>query len=248
MSDSSISPTGRPAVVLLSGGLDSATVLAIAKAEGYQAYALSFRYGQRHAAELDAARAVAARAGVVRHEVATIDLRMFGGSALTSDIPVPEHRSAEEIGAGIPITYVPARNTIFLSFALAWCEVLGAADMFIGVNALDYSGYPDCRPEFIRAFESLANRATRAGVEGGVRFRVHTPLQSLTKAEIIRRGMVLGVDYGLTLSCYAPDPAGRACGRCDACLLRRKGFAEAGIPDPAELRNPRIGALDWGGS
>ena len=229
-------------MVLLSGGLDSATTLAIAKAEGYLTYALSFRYGQRHAAELDAARAVAARLGVARHEIASIDLRAFGGSALTADIPVPENRSAEEIGTGIPITYVPARNTIFLAFALAWCEVLGAADMFIGVNVMDYSGYPDCRPEFIRAFESLASLATRAGVESGVRFRIHTPLQQLTKAAIIRRGMELGVDYALTLSCYAPDAAGRPCGRCDACLLRRRGFAEAGIPDPAAGGAPGIEA------
>lgn len=233
MSNPLVQQAGRSAVVLLSGGLDSATTLAIAKTEGYLIYALSFRYGQRHAAELDAARAVADRLGVARHEIASIDLRAFGGSALTADIPVPENRSAAEIGTGIPITYVPARNTIFLSFALAWCEVLGAADMFIGVNVMDYSGYPDCRPEFIRAFESLANLATRASVEGGVRFRVHTPLQNLTKAEIIRRGMELGVDYGLTLSCYAPDSAGRACGRCDACLIRRRGFEEVGIDDPA---------------
>jgi 7-cyano-7-deazaguanine synthase len=234
MSNPLVHPVGRPAVVLLSGGLDSATTLAIAKAEGYLVHALSFRYGQRHAAELEAARAVADRLGVARHEIASFDLRAFGGSALTADLPVPANRSPEEIGAGIPITYVPARNTIFLSFALAWCEVLGAADMFIGVNVMDYSGYPDCRPEFIRAFESLANLATRAGVEGGVRFRVHTPLQQLTKAKIIRRGMELGVDYGLTLSCYAPDSAGRACGRCDACSLRLRGFQEAGIPDPAQ--------------
>jgi 7-cyano-7-deazaguanine synthase len=239
MNNPLIQTTGRPAVVLLSGGLDSATTLAIAKAEGYLIHALSFRYGQRHAAELEAARAVADRLGVVRHEIASIDLRAFGGSALTADIPVPENRSPEEIGTGIPITYVPARNTIFLSFALAWCEVLGAADILIGVNVMDYSGYPDCRPEFIRAFESLANLATRAGVEGGVRFRVHTPLQNLTKAEIIRRGMELGVDYGLTLSCYAPDSLGRACGRCDACLLRRRGFAEAGIDDPTRYV-PRV--------
>ena len=234
MSNSLIQPTGRPAVVLLSGGLDSATTLAIAKAEGYLVHALSFRYGQRHAAELEAARAVADRLGVARHEIASIDLRAFGGSALTADIPLPENRSPEEIGTGIPSTYVPARNTIFLAFALAWSEVLGASDLFIGVNVMDYSGYPDCRPEFIRAFESLANLATRAGVEGGARFRVHTPLIHLTKAEIIRRGMTLGVDYGLTLSCYAPDPAGRICGRCDACLLRRKGCEEAGIEDPAK--------------
>jgi 7-cyano-7-deazaguanine synthase len=234
MSNRPVQPAARPAVVLLSGGLDSATTLAIAKAEGYLMYALSFRYGQRHAAELEAARVVAGRLGVARHEIASIDLRAFGGSALTADIPVPENRSAAEIGTGIPVTYVPARNTIFLSFALAWCEVLGAVDIFIGVNVMDYSGYPDCRPEFVRAFESLANLATRAGVEGGARFRVHTPLQNLTKAEIIRRGMELGVDYGLTLSCYSPDSADRACGRCDACSLRLRGFREAGILDPAQ--------------
>ena len=223
----------RRAVVLLSGGLDSATTLALAKAEGFAAYALSFRYGQRHAEEVEAARAVARQIGVVRHEVAEIDLRPFGGSALTTDIPVPVGPADRKIGGEIPITYVPARNTIFLSFALGWCEVLGAADMFIGVNAVDYSGYPDCRPEFIRAFESLANLATRAGVEGSTRFRVRTPLIALTKAEVIRQGLALGVDYGLTRSCYAPDASGRACRRCDACVLRLRGFAEVGEQDPA---------------
>ncbi len=223
----------RPAVVLLSGGLDSATTLAMARAEGYAVHALSFQYGQRHAVELDAARTVGRRIGVVRHEIATIDLRSLGASALTADLPIPQGRSAEEIGVGIPITYVPARNTIFLSFAVGWCEVLGAADIFIGVNAVDYSGYPDCRPEFIRAFEAVANLGTRAGVEGGIRFRIHTPLIALSKADIIRRGASLGVDYSLTRSCYAPDPAGRACGRCDSCLLRLRGFAEAGMEDPA---------------
>jgi 7-cyano-7-deazaguanine synthase len=222
---------GPPAVVLLSGGLDSATTLAIAKAEGYQPFALSFRYGQRHAAELEAAQAVAGQLSVTQHQVAELDLRAIGGSALTSDIPVPLDRSEREIGRGIPVTYVPARNTIFLSYALAWCEVLGAADIFIGVNAVDYSGYPDCRPEFIRAFETLANLATKAGVEGR-RFRIHTPLISLTKAEIIRKGIALGVDYSLTRSCYVPDQLGRACGRCDACLLRLRGFEEVGIRDP----------------
>lgn len=222
-----------PAVVLLSGGLDSATTLALAKAEGFAPHALSFRYGQRHAAEVEAARAVARQIGAVRHEVVDIDLRPFGGSALTADIPVPVGPADREIGGSIPITYVPARNTIFLSFALGWCEVLGAADMFIGVNAVDYSGYPDCRPEFIRAFESLANLATKAGVEGPTRFRVRTPLIALTKAEIIRQGLAHGVDYGLTRSCYAPEASGRACGRCDACVLRLRGFAEAGIRDPA---------------
>ncbi len=222
-----------PAVVLLSGGLDSATTLAVARAEGYALHALSFQYGQRHGVELEAARAVARRMGVARHEIATIDLRSLGGSALTADIPVPKDRTLGEIGAGIPITYVPARNTIFLSFALGWCEVLGAADTFIGVNAVDYSGYPDCRPEFIRAFEAVANLGTRAAVERGVRFRIHTPLIALSKAEIIRRGASLGVDFSITRSCYAPDPAGRGCGRCDSCLLRLRGFAEAGLPDPA---------------
>ncbi|HLB55181.1 MAG TPA: 7-cyano-7-deazaguanine synthase QueC [Gemmatimonadales bacterium] len=223
---------GRPAIVLLSGGLDSATTLAVAKSEGYTLHALSFRYGQRHAVELDAARAVARQLGVARHEVVEIDLRSVGGSALTADIPVPMDRSDRQIRTGIPATYVPARNTIFLSFALAWCEVLEAADIFIGVNALDYSGYPDCRPEFIRGFETLANLATRASVEGGLRYQVHAPLIALTKAEIIRKGQELGVDYSLTRSCYAPDESGRACGRCDACRLRLRGFAEAGVPDP----------------
>ena len=223
------------AVVLLSGGLDSATTLAIARAEGFATYALSFRYGQRHAVELEAARAVARQLGAVRHEIAEIDLRAMGGSALTADLPVPQDRSAEEMSGGIPITYVPARNTIFLSFALGWCEVLGAADLFIGVNAVDYSGYPDCRPEFIEAFERLANLATRAGVEGK-RLRVHTPLIALSKAEIIRRGLALGVDYSLTRSCYDPDSSGRACGHCDACLLRLRGFAEVGLRDPGPYR------------
>ena len=224
------SPT---AVVLLSGGLDSATTLALARAEGFEPCALSFRYGQRHAGELEAARAVARQLGVARHEIAEIDLRAMGGSALTADIPVPQDRAEPEIAAGIPVTYVPARNTIFLAYALGWCEVLGAAYIFIGVNAVDYSGYPDCRPEFIRAFETLANLATKAGVEGRRRFRIHTPLIALRKAEIIRTGMALGVDYSLTRSCYSPDAAGNGCGRCDACGLRLKGFREAGIPDPA---------------
>ena len=221
-----------PAVVLLSGGLDSATVLAIAQAEGFAVHALSFRYGQRHAAELEAARAVAARAHVAAHHIAEIDLRAMGGSALTAEIDVPERRSEPEMAAGIPVTYVPARNTIFLAFALGWCEVLGASDIFIGVNAVDYSGYPDCRPEFIRAFEVLASLATKAGVEGR-RFQVRAPLISLSKAEIIRKGLALGVDYSLTRSCYQSDASGRACGVCDACLLRLKGFREAGITDPA---------------
>jgi len=222
-----------PAVVLLSGGLDSATVLAIAQAEGFAVHALSFRYGQRHAAELEAARAVAARAHVAAHHIAEIDLRAMGGSALTAEIDVPESRSDQEMAAGIPVTYVPARNTIFLAFALGWCEVLGASDIFIGVNAVDYSGYPDCRPEFIRAFEVLASLATKAGVVGR-RFQVRAPLISLSKAEIIRKGLALGVDYSLTRSCYQPDASGRACRVCDACLLRLKGFREAGIADPGE--------------
>ncbi len=223
----------KKAVILLSGGLDSATALAIAKEEGYAPYALSFRYGQRHKAELDAAARVAAAQGVAEHKVADIDLRLFGGSALTDDIAVPKARSAEEIGQGIPITYVPARNTIFLSFALAWAEVLGAYDIFIGVNALDYSGYPDCRPEFIKAYEEMANLATAYGVEGGQRIRIHTPLISLTKAEIINKGLALGVDYSLTLSCYDPTPEGKPCGQCDSCLLRAKGFEQNGIREEA---------------
>jgi 7-cyano-7-deazaguanine synthase len=224
---------GRPAVVLVSGGLDSATVLAIARARGYQPYALSFRYGQRHSVEVEAARRVASALGAVRHVVADIDLRVFGGSALTDDIDVPHHDSADELGAGIPVTYVPARNTVFLAFALAWAETLGASDVFIGVNALDYSGYPDCRPEYIAAFEQMANLATKAGVEGRQRLKIHAPLIHLTKAQIIERGLALGVDYSLTHSCYDPDPAGRACGTCDSCLLRRRGFAELGLGDPA---------------
>ena len=221
------------AVVLLSGGLDSATTLALALAAGYEAYALSFRYGQRHAVELEAAGRVALQLGAARHVVADIDLRTFGGSALTADIPVPRDRSPDAMAEGIPVTYVPARNTIFLAFALGWAEVLGAADIFIGVNALDYSGYPDCRPEFIAAFERLANLATRAGVEGGTRFRVRTPLIELSKREIVAQGLALGVDYALTRSCYDPAPDGAACGRCDSCQLRLKGFRENGMEDPA---------------
>jgi 7-cyano-7-deazaguanine synthase len=223
----------RPAVVLLSGGLDSATALAISISEGYRAYALSFDYGQRHQVEIAAARRVARSLKAVRHVVMEIDLRQFGGSALTSDLAVPHHQRADQIGPDIPITYVPARNTIFLSFALAWAETLGAGDIFIGVNALDYSGYPDCRPEFIAAFEAMANLATKAAAEGRQQVRVHAPLSSLTKAGIIRRGLDLGVDYGLTHSCYDPGPAGRPCGTCDSCLLRQKGFREAGAEDPA---------------
>ena len=228
----------RPAVVLLSGGLDSSTVLAIARTDGYNPYALSFRYGQRHDVELDAARRVAEKQGVARHVVADIDLRVFGGSALTDDIDVPHHDSADDLGEEIPVTYVPARNTVFLSFALAWAETLEASDVFIGVNALDYSGYPDCRPEYIRAFENVANLATKAGVEGRQRLRIHTPLIDLTKAQIIQRGLELGVDYSLTHSCYDPDAQGHACGTCDSCLLRRRGFAELGMEDPALLGRP----------
>ena len=222
-----------PAVVLLSGGLDSATVLAIARRDGFAPHALSFRYGQRHSAELAAARRVAEALGAVRHVVVPIDLSLFGGSALTDDIDVPKDRAEEEMARGIPVTYVPARNTVFLSLALAWAEVLGAFDLFVGVNAMDYSGYPDCRPAYVAAFEAMANLATRAGVEGTGRFRVRAPLLAMTKAEIIREGLSLGVDYALTLSCYDPAPAGAACRRCDACRLRAKGFREAGIPDPS---------------
>jgi len=222
----------KRAVVLLSGGLDSATVLAIAHNQGYELYALSFSYGQRHIIELDAARRVATAIGVADHRVAAIDLRVFGGSALTADIAVPKGRDAVEMSHGIPITYVPARNTIFLAFALAWAEVLGSSDIFIGVNALDYSGYPDCRPEFIESFEKMANLATKAGVEGRQALKIHTPLIALTKAQIIRKGIELGVDYGLTSSCYDPSPTGKPCGQCDSCLLRQKGFNENGIDDP----------------
>jgi 7-cyano-7-deazaguanine synthase len=228
-------PTRPAAVVLLSGGLDSATVLAIAREEGYDTYALSFRYGQRHTVELDAAARVAQALGATRHVVTDIDLRAFGGSALTDDaLDVPHHASAEELGGEIPVTYVPARNTIFLSFALAWAETLGSSDIFIGVNALDYSGYPDCRPEFIEAFATMANLATKAGVEGRQQLTIHTPLIQLTKAQTIARGQELGVDYGLTHSCYDPVD-GRACGTCDSCLLRQRGFAELGQADPVLL-------------
>jgi 7-cyano-7-deazaguanine synthase len=225
--------TGKPAVVLLSGGLDSATVLAIARSEGYVLNALSFRYGQRHSVELDAAHRVATASDVARHVVADIDLRVFGGSALTDDIDVPHRDSADDLEDEIPVTYVPARNTVFLSFALAWAETLKSSDVFIGVNALDYSGYPDCRPEYIAAFEQMANLATKAGVEGRQQLNIHAPLIELTKAQIIQRGLALGVDYSLTHSCYDPDPAGRACGTCDSCLLRRRGFTELGLDDPA---------------
>ena len=221
------------AVVLLSGGLDSATCAAIARRQGFVVYGISFRYGQRHAAEIGAAERVAVSLGLERHLVVDIDLRQFGGSALTSEIEVPKGRNTEEIGAGIPITYVPARNTVFLSLALAWAETLDTGDIFIGVNSVDYSGYPDCRAEYVEAFERMANLATKAAVEGRRPVRIHAPLIHWTKAQIIREGLQLGVDYGLTTSCYDPAENGAACGRCDACLLRLGGFAENGIADPA---------------
>jgi 7-cyano-7-deazaguanine synthase len=220
---------------LLSGGLDSTTILAIARSEGFSVHALSFRYGQRHSVEIEAAQAIAERAGVLKHHIVDIDLALFGGSALTADIPVPKDRDLAPSSPGakeIPITYVPARNTIFLSYALALAEVVDASNIFIGVNALDYSGYPDCRPEYIEAFEKMANLATRAGVEGRTRLAIRTPLISLTKAAIIKLGTSLGVDYAATTSCYDPGPRGEACGRCDACQLRLKGFSEAGLEDP----------------
>ena len=226
----------KRAVILLSGGLDSATVLAIAGSQGFELYALSFSYGQRHIWELQAAARVAASIGVIEHRTANIDLRVFGGSALTDDIAVPKGRSSDDMSHGIPITYVPARNTIFLSFALAWAEVLGSSDIFIGVNALDYSGYPDCRPEFIEAFEKMANLATKAGVESRQSLKIHTPLIALSKAEIIRKGIELRVDYALTSSCYDPSASGGPCGQCDSCLLRQKGFRENGIEDPLIYR------------
>jgi 7-cyano-7-deazaguanine synthase len=225
------------AVCLLSGGLDSATTLAIARSRGLDVYAMSFRYGQRHVHELECAKRLAAAAAVARHVIVDIDLRAFGGSALTDDqIPVPKDRPLESMSHGIPVTYVPARNTIFLSFALAWAETLGSQDIFIGVNALDYSGYPDCRPEYIEAFERMANLATRAGVESRQRLTIHTPLIDMTKSQIIRTGVGLGVDYAMTSTCYDPSPGGAACGACDACLLRLKGFAEAGLKDPGRYR------------
>jgi 7-cyano-7-deazaguanine synthase len=226
----------RRAVVLLSGGLDSTTMLAIAQSQGYELYALTFRYGQRHEAEIEAARRIAALFGVAQHVVTEINLRAFGGSALTSDIEVPKGRAPEEMSEGIPVTYVPARNTIFLSFALAWAEVLGASDIFIGVNALDYSGYPDCRPEYIAAFQRMSDLATKAGVEGQQKLIIHTPLISLTKAQIVQKGIELGVDYSLTVTCYDPSTDGAACGECDACQLRLKGFTENGWSDPAKYR------------
>ncbi len=225
----------RRAVILLSGGIDSTTTLAIAIAEGYEAYALSFDYGQRHQIETETARRVADSLGAKEHRLANIDLRVFGGSALTDDVDVPKQRPESEIAHGIPITYVPARNTIFLSYALAWAEVIPANDIFLGVNAIDYSGYPDCRPEFIKAFENLANLGTKAGVEGR-RFQIHTPLIKFSKAEIIRKAVALGIELPLTHSCYDPSPEGLACGECDSCLLRLKGFREAGLKDPIRYK------------
>jgi 7-cyano-7-deazaguanine synthase len=224
------------AVLLLSGGVDSTTTAAIALHEGFDLHALSVRYGQRHAVELEAARRVAERLGIRRHVIVDLDLRAFGGSALTADVPVPKDTPLAEIGARIPATYVPARNTIFLSLALAWAETLGARDIFFGANALDYSGYPDCRPEYLEAYARMADLATRASVEEGARLRIHAPLLRLTKAEIVSRGVALGLDYGMTSSCYDPAADGAACGRCEACILRRKGFAEAGLPDPARYQ------------
>lgn len=234
-------PSAPRAVLLLSGGLDSTTLLAYARREGYAVHALTFRYGQRHGAEIAAAQQVARQYGVAQHVIADIDLRLFGGSALTADLAVPKDRAPDDLAHGIPITYVPARNTIFLSFALAWAEVLEAGDIFIGVNALDYSGYPDCRPEYIAAFERMANLATRAGVEGTRPVVLRTPLLQLTKREIVQLGLSLGVDYAATTSCYDPTPDGRACGHCDACQLRRRGFAEAGVADPTAYAE---GAMD----
>jgi 7-cyano-7-deazaguanine synthase len=227
----------QKAVVLLSGGLDSATTLAIARSQGYEIFAISFRYGQRHSIELESAGRVAKFVGVKDHLTINLDLRAIGGSALTDQIAVPKKRSVDEISSGIPVTYVPARNTIFLSFALAWAEVLGARDIFIGVNALDYSGYPDCRAEYIEAFEKMAALATKAGVEGRMPLKIHAPLIAMTKSEIIRTGLKLGVDYSLTHSCYDPSAEGMSCGACDSCLLRLKGFAEAGATDPLRYAN-----------
>jgi 7-cyano-7-deazaguanine synthase len=224
--------SGRPAVVLLSGGLDSATVLAVARHEGFRCHALTIAYGQRHVVEIAAAERVAKALHAAEHRTMHLDLAAIGGSALTADLPVPRDRSSAELAQGIPMTYVPARNTVFLALALGWAEVLGSFDLFVGVNAVDYSGYPDCRPEFIAAFEALANLGTKAGVEKRGQFRIHTPLIRLSKADIIRRGLALGVDYGLTHSCYDPDALGGACGHCDACQIRRDGFRAAGVPDP----------------
>jgi 7-cyano-7-deazaguanine synthase len=228
--------SGKPAIVLLSGGLDSATVAALAVRQGFAVHALSFNYGQRHKVELEAAQRIGETLGVTRHVVLELDLRAFGGSALTADIAVPKDRSGDDMAHGIPITYVPARNTIFLSLALGWAEALGASDIFLGVNALDYSGYPDCRPDYIDAFKRLALLATKAGVEGRWDLTLHTPLIAMTKADIIRTGTALRLDYGLTVSCYDPAPDGAACGHCDSCLLRKKGFADAGLPDPTRYQ------------
>ncbi|MBN1395962.1 MAG: 7-cyano-7-deazaguanine synthase QueC [Pirellulales bacterium] len=227
----------RPAVILLSGGLDSATTAAIAKREGFSLHALSVDYGQRHRFELEAAGRVAEALGACRHSIVSVDLALFGGSALTDRLEVPKDREVERLSGEIPLTYVPARNTVLLSLALAYAETIGAADIYIGVNAVDYSGYPDCRPEFIAAFDELANLATKAGVEGRLKFKIHAPLIDLSKAQIIRRGVELGVDYSLTHSCYDPAPNGLACGRCDACRLRRQGFAEAGLTDPIKYQS-----------
>lgn len=229
--------SGRKAVVLLSGGIDSTTTLAIAKNQGFEIYALSFRYGQRHQIELAAAQRIARSSGIVKHLIIDIDLRLIGGSALTGDIAVPKGRSIEQMDKDIPVTYVPARNTIFLSYALAWAEVIGANDIFIGVNAMDYSGYPDCRPEYIAAYEKMANLATKAAVSGKQKIIIHTPLIKMSKAQIIRKGVELGVDYSLTHSCYDPSPQGQACGECDSCLLRLKGFRDAGMSDPNKYKN-----------
>lgn len=225
-------PTSPKAVILLSGGIDSATTLALALKEGFDAFALTFRYGQRHQVEVEAAQHVASELGVKDHRLVTIDLRAFGGSALTDEVSVPKDRSAAEMSQGIPVTYVPARNTIFLSYALAWAEVLGASDIFLGVNGADHGGYPDCRPEYIEAYQRMANLATKAWVEGRMRLKIHTPLIQMTKPEIIRTGLDLGLDFGLTSSCYDPAPSGEACGHCDACLLRLEGFAANGVVDP----------------
>jgi len=232
-----MNPTKKKAIVLSSGGLDSTTVLAIARSEHYQCYTVSFFYGQRHHHELDAAKKVSKAMGAVKHYVVNIDFSQIGGSALTDDIEVPKNRNEKEISTGIPVTYVPARNTIFLSYALAWAEVLGASDIFIGVNAIDYSGYPDCRPEYIAAFEKMARLALKTTVEGETTIHIRTPLLHMSKAEIIQTGMKLSVDYSMTHSCYDPDASGRACGSCDSCLLRKKGFAEAGVPDPTVYIN-----------
>jgi 7-cyano-7-deazaguanine synthase len=232
-------PTSKKAVCLLSGGIDSTTALAIAKNEGFEIYALTFRYGQRHIFEVERARTIARQFAVKEHLVLDIDLGAIGGSALTSTIPVPKDRRAEEIKRGIPVTYVPARNTIFLSYALAWAEVLNAGKIFIGVTAVDYSGYPDCRPEYIAAFENMANLATKATTEERLTIHINTPLINLSKAEIIKKGIELGIDYSITHSCYDPDHEGRACGRCDSCLLRKKGFEEAGVVDPTIYYNSK---------